>query len=249
MAVTAEQVLDIMRGWLGMSRNAQTHRPIIDLYNSYRPLARGYAVTYWDDYCDATVSAVFIKLGAVDMIGGTECGVHEHIQKFKAKGIWRGRVRPSIGWIITYDWDGDGVADHIGFVEAINGDTLTCIEGNTSGGIVGRRTINWNSGYVYGYAAPNYATQSQPSETTKGETKYMFEFKLIQFGDTGKDVKVMQAALKGRGYIDKQTGKAIAVDGVWGESTQRAFKYFQEKNNLSVKKKCNKERWRKLLWR
>ena len=50
---------------------------IIDLYNSHKPLARGYAVGYNDSYCDTTVSAAFIKAGAVDLIGGTECGVEE----------------------------------------------------------------------------------------------------------------------------------------------------------------------------
>lgn len=64
-----------MEGWIGKSRSAGTHHDIIDLYNSYTPRARGYAVTYSDDYCDTTVSAAFIKLNAVNLIGGTECGV------------------------------------------------------------------------------------------------------------------------------------------------------------------------------
>lgn len=239
---TATQALDVIRGWIGMSRSSQTHRPIIDLYNSYRPLARGYAVTYWDDYCDATVSAVFIKLNAVSAIGGTECGVHEHIQIFKNKGIWKGRVKPSSGWIITYDWDGDGIADHIGFVESISGDTLTCIEGNTSGGVVGRRIIAWNDGSVYGYASPAYTQE-------KKETTYMFEFEKIKKGGSGKSVKLFQALLRGRGYIDRQTKESIKVDGKWGDSTQRAFEYFQEKNSLAIKTYCDKTRWKKLMWR
>ena len=164
MAVRASDALDIMRSWLGMSRNAQTHRPIIDLYNSYRPLARGYAVKYWDDYCDTAVSAVFIKLGAVDLIGGTECGVHEHVQIFKRKGIWKGRVKPAAGWLITYDWDGDGIADHIGFVEDASSSNIICIEANINGGIVARRTIWWNDACVYGYAAPAYEEKEEIEE-------------------------------------------------------------------------------------
>jgi len=58
-----------------MSRSAGTHKPIIDIYNSYTPRARGYKVTYSDAYCDTTISAAFIKLNAVNLIGGTECGV------------------------------------------------------------------------------------------------------------------------------------------------------------------------------
>ena len=239
--VTAEKVLDVMRSWLGLSRNAQTHRPIIDIYNSYKPLARGYAVTYWDDYCDATVSAAFIMLNAVSAIGGTECGVQEHIAIFKRAGIWKGKVKPSVGWIITYDWDGDGVADHIGMVEETNGNYLRCIEGNTAGGIVGWRTIAWNDNAVLGYAAPKYDTARKDV--------YMFEFEKIKYGDSGKTVKTFQALLKGRGYIDRKTGKAIKVDGTWGDSTQRAFEYFQEKYKITIKSVCDQARWRRLLWR
>ena len=212
VGVTAADVLNVMRSWLGMSRDAQTHRPIIDIYNSYRPLARGYAVTYWDDYCDATVSAVFIKLGAVSMIGGTECGVHEHIQIFKNKGIWKGRVKPSAGWIITFDWDGDGVADHIGFVESVSGNTITCIEGNTNGGVVGRRTIAWNDGSVYGYAAPAYGVEC-----------------LVK-GDSGEKVKDMQTKLIKVGYSCGKKG----ADGLFGDDTEKALKKFQADYKLTV---------------
>ena len=241
---TAEQALNVMRGWIGLSRNAQTHRPIIDLYNSYKPLARGYAVTYWDDYCDTSVSAVFIKLGAVDLIGGTECGVHEHIQIFKNKGIWKGKVKPASGWIITFDWDRDGIADHIGLVESISGEIVTTVEANMNGGIVGRRTIAWNDNSVYGYATPNYEEERKDV--------YMFEFERIKQGDSGKTVKALQALLRGRGFIDKEKegdNKSIDVDGIWGPSTQRAFEYFQEKCKIKVKNVCDKARWRRLLYR
>lgn len=86
--VTAEDILNVMRSWLGLSKAKGTHKPIIDLYNSYTPRARGYKVTYSDQYCDTTVSAAFIKLNAVSLIGGTECGVEKHVKIFKNVGIW-----------------------------------------------------------------------------------------------------------------------------------------------------------------
>lgn len=83
----------------------------------------------------------------------------------------------------------------------------------------------------------------------KEKDKYMFEFERIQFGDTGKTVKTLQAAVRGRGYIDRETGKPIDVDGKWGAGTQRAWVYFQEKNRLAVRDYCDEVRWKKLLWR
>lgn len=86
--VTAQDVLKIMSSWVGMSKANMTHKPIIDTYNSYSPKARNYTVTYQDEYCDITISAAFIKLNAVNLIGGTECGVEKHVQIFKNFGIW-----------------------------------------------------------------------------------------------------------------------------------------------------------------
>src|SRR5699024_7764388 len=77
VGVTAQDVLDVMRSWLGYSESNGRYRQIIDLYNSHKPLARGYKVQYGDAWCDTCVSAAAIKAGAVDLIG-TECGCEEH---------------------------------------------------------------------------------------------------------------------------------------------------------------------------
>lgn len=178
---SAEDILNVMRSWIGKSLPAGTHKDIIDLYNSHKPLAMGYAVTYSDDYCDTTISAAFIKCNAVDLIGGTQCGVERHINIFKNKGIWQedGSVKPQPGWIITYNWDdgtqpNDGWADHIGIVQSVNGNIITTIEGNINGGVVGRSTLQVANGFIRGYAIPKYAeagsSNSKPSTPTTSPT-------------------------------------------------------------------------------
>ena len=87
VGITAQDAISVMQGWLGRNEAAGTHKAIIDLYNSHKPLARGYKVKYTDQWCDTCVSAVFVKLGATDLIGGTECGVEEHVKLFKKAGI------------------------------------------------------------------------------------------------------------------------------------------------------------------
>lgn len=180
--VTAQDAIGVMSSWVGKSRSAGTHHDIIDLYNSHKPLARGYAVTYSDAYCDTTISAVFIKLNAVDLIGGTECGVEAHVALFKKAGIWEedGTVIPQPGWLIVYNWDdgsqpNDGYSDHIGMVEKVSGNTITCIEGNMSGGIVGRRNIPIGYGYIRGYAKPKYASSSSSTNTNTSTKKTVDE--------------------------------------------------------------------------
>lgn len=177
--VTAEDVLKIMRGWIGLSRAKGTHKPIIDTYNAYKPLARNYKVTYTDEYCATTVSAAFIKANAVSLIGGTECSVERFIEDvFKKKGIWNedGTITPKIGDIICYNWDdttqpNDGWADHIGVVETVNtsAKTFVVIEGNMNG-VVGRRTVKFGYGQIRGFARPKYATASKTTTTTTTTT-------------------------------------------------------------------------------
>lgn len=57
MGRTAQDLLNVARGWLGCSESNGTHRQIIDLYNATKPLPRGYAVKYSDEWCDTFVSA------------------------------------------------------------------------------------------------------------------------------------------------------------------------------------------------
>lgn len=209
VGVTAQDVIKVMQGWIGKSRSAGTHHDIIDLYNSFTPRARGYKVTYSDAYCDTTVSAAFIKLGATALIGGTECGVEAHVQLFKAAGIWEedGKVTPKPGWIIVYNWDdstqpNDGYSDHIGIVEKVSGGQIIAIEGNMNGGVVGRRTIPVGWGYIRGYAKPKYAESSSGSGSTpaatptKSVTEVAKEVINGQWGN-GDDRK---ARLKAAGY-------------------------------------------------
>lgn len=164
MSTTAFDVINVMRGWLG----SESHRSIIDIYNAHRPLAQGYRMSYQDAWCDATVSAAFITLDAVDLIGGTECGVERHIQLFKKAGIWEedGTVVPEPGWIITFNWDSkkqpnDGFADHIGIVESVVGNTVNTIEGN-SNGRVARCSYALVYGNIRGYAKPKYDAAVMP---------------------------------------------------------------------------------------
>lgn len=170
MGKTAQDVLNVMRSWTGYSEANGKHKEIIDLYNSVKPLPRGYAVQYNDEWCDTTVSAAAIKAGCSELIG-RECGVERHVDIFKSMGIWieDGRITPQPGDIIVYNWDdatqpNDGYSDHIGYVEAVSGGTITAIEGN-KGEAVGRRTIPVGWGYIRGFARPKYA--SSGSSTIK----------------------------------------------------------------------------------
>lgn len=170
-----EKIVNIAVGWLGCKESDGTHRKIIDVYNSHKPLAVGYAVKYTDAWCSTFASAVAIKAGLTDIIP-TECGCERHTLLFKKIGAWveNDAYIPKAGDYIFYDWGDNGVgdttgdADHIGIVVSVSGDTIKVIEGNISNA-VGYRNIKVNAKYIRGYGVPNYA--SKATEAEKEEVK------------------------------------------------------------------------------
>lgn len=177
MGVTAQDAIAVFRGWLGRNERDNTHRAIIDIYNSHKPLARGYKVQYTDQWCDTAVSAVFIALNAVDIIGGTECGVEEHVKLFKKAGIWLedGKITPKPGDLIVFNWDdstqpNNGYSDHIGMVEKVSGGNIVTIEGNYKDSVA-QRTLAVGNGYIRGFARPKYAEGSAEKPEQKPEEK------------------------------------------------------------------------------
>lgn len=167
-----EQMVKIFKGWMGKAEKDGSHKAIIDLYNSHKPLARGYKVKYTDAWCATCASAVAIKAGLTDIIP-TECSCQKFIELAKNKGIWveNDAYKPQIADFILYDWEDNGVgdnkghSDHIGMVIAVSGDTLTVAEGNINDK-VGTRKIKVNAKYIRGYVTPKYA-----SKATKDESK------------------------------------------------------------------------------
>ena len=156
------RVLDIARKYMGVETGTREHKKIVDVYNSVDPKPVGYTATYDDDWCDIFVTTVYQQAGLSNLIG-RECGVQRHIGIMEKKGIWKGRTQPKVGDIVTFDWDGGGWADHIGIVESVNNGVITTIEGNsalyagsTAKTKVNRKTYNWNSSYIKGYARPAY---------------------------------------------------------------------------------------------
>lgn len=258
MGVTAQDILNVMRSWLGYSEANGKYKQIIDLYNSHKPLARGYAVQYDDEWCDATVSAAGIKAGAVDLIG-TECGVEEHVKIFQKKGIWieDGTITPQPGDIIVYNWDtnkqpNNGYSDHIGYVESVSGKTITAIEGNKGQGVVARRTIPLGYGNIRGYARPKYTKASSGNSgntgAPAGKSGYTCTPDIVQMGSTGLSVLLLQEILIARGFKGKD-GKALSLDRSAGGNTIYALKQYQKsrKGVLEVDGVCGTATWKDLI--
>ena len=85
---------------------------------------------------------------------------YEGVPFFKEKGLWkdRGYIAKS-GDIIFFDWEQDGLADHVGIVQKTENDIVYTIEGNSSGDTCRQKEYNINSNVIYGYGTPLYLTE------------------------------------------------------------------------------------------
>ena len=161
--------------WLGYSEADGRYKKIVDIYNAIRPIPVGYTLQYSDEWCAATVSAVGQALGMTDVIL-PECSCPRMIALYDARGQWieDDAYVPQIGDIIMYDWqdtgagDNRGNPDHVGMVAAVNGTTLTIIEGN-NGNAVACRTLQVNGRYIRGYCLPDYASKATSNPSAAGD--------------------------------------------------------------------------------
>ena len=77
-------------------------------------------------------------------------------QWFGARGQLQSRNhRANPGDLIFFDWNGNGVWDHVGIVVTVIGNTVHVIEGNAADA-VRWRSYNINSSVISGYATPAY---------------------------------------------------------------------------------------------
>lgn len=179
-----QSVVNIMRSWLGWSEANGRFRAIIDLYNTQKPLPRGYKLQYDDEWCAATVTAAGIQAGLEDIIFG-ECSCSRMVELYRTAGRWMedDAYTPQIGDIVMYRWDDDANyattdntsnPNHVGMVAEVNGRVLTIIEGN-KGRKVATRSLFVNGRYIRGYCLPDYKSKTEEDDDMSYEqfSQYM----------------------------------------------------------------------------
>ena len=166
-AARRDTVVNTAVSWLGCRESDNSHIPIVDIYNSHEPLARGYAVQYDDEWCSTYASAIAIQCGLTDIIP-TECGCERQIWLFMDINAWEESddYIPLPGDYIFYSkengnrGDNIGWAEHIGIVVGVWKDWIKVIEGNKDDA-VSYRYIRVGDWIIRGYGVPDYAGVSE----------------------------------------------------------------------------------------
>ena len=238
-----ERVVATAKAWIGYNEADGSHRKIVDVYNSHRPLARGYALKYTDAWCAGFVSAVAIKLGLADIMP-TEVGVGNMIELYRKLGRWQesDSYVPKLGDVIMYAWGDNGVGDctsgasHVGIVVSCDGKTITVIEGNKANA-VGYREIAVNGRYIRGFGLPDYASKAtenepvSPAPATNKEETIKMELRMLKRGMSGNDVRAAMLLMKDKGYYPYTIP---ASDKLFGPKMEAGVRKMQAEHNLGV---------------
>ena len=123
----------------------------------------GYPYWSWWGYNDRVEWCAIFVSWVADQCGYLETGVlpkmegvRPYVDWFIQRGQWQGRdYEPSPGDIIFFDWEGDGLADHVGIVEKVENGLIYTVEGN-SGDVCAERHYTMGTVPVYGFGLPNY---------------------------------------------------------------------------------------------
>ena len=254
------RVCDAARAWLGCREDDGSHRPIIDCYNTIRPLPRGYRMTYSDPWCAAFVSAVGVKAGLGEILY-PECACDPMIALYAQAGRFeeRDEAVPRPGDVIFYDWEDPGVgdnrgsSDHVGLVLDVSGNRITVIEGNKSDAVA-LRDMHIDGRYIRGYGKPDYlsladaAERAETVEETVEESETeeracTLSLPYLRRGDTGEAVRAAQLLLIGRGFRCGPWG----ADGDFGAATYGALYQFQRAKGITIDGVIGPESWGRLL--
>lgn len=150
---TAQGLIDIAFSYLGTTEDDPRFFELIDYYNEHTD---GYDMQYWDEWCACFASVCSIKSGNEEATGtSVNCNSFRNI--WREKGIYREPWEiPEPGWLIDYDWERDGIPDHIGIVVDCDGETIHVIEGNAAGEVCKERWVPVGDSSISCFGAPKY---------------------------------------------------------------------------------------------
>lgn len=142
---TAKQIMDKAISYLGVKESPANSNNVVFNTHYYGRAVSGASYPW----CCAFVWDIFRMCGANSLFyDGQKTAYCPTVRNWGAsKGLTVDKNKGQYGDIVIFDWNKDGIGDHIGFIEKNNGNgTYTTIEGNTAvgndsnGGEVMRRT-------------------------------------------------------------------------------------------------------------
>lgn len=234
MAKTVDSVITKAKSFLGTKESPVNSNNVIFNTDYYGKKVSGsdypWCCTFvWDVFRMCNASELFY-----DGKKTARCQTVYEWGKEKKLTVSKGNGKK--GDLIIFDWNGNGVAQHIGFILSKNPDnTYNTIEGNTAvgsdsnGGEVMQRKRAQSS--ILAIVRPKYKSSSSDQSDVVTDIKkanpYSVPVKNVKKGQTGNAVRWVQWELN-------EFGAKLTVDGDFGPKTLAAVKLFQKSKKLVV---------------
>ena len=134
--------------------NFQSAEPLSAEVLAHTPTIQRYASEYGIPEYVAVIQAIMMQESGgrgTDPMQSSECPYNTEypMWEFSIMQTVSGSI-PTAGSIIFFDWDHDGVSDHVGIVESCDGTTVYTVEGN-SGDAVKENSYTVHSASIMGY--------------------------------------------------------------------------------------------------
>lgn len=196
-------------------------------------------------WCDAFVTTIFAEADNKSLFcGGSKQTYCPTTIKWCYKNL--ACIPPYIALpsdIIFFDWEPNGVPNHIGFVrERKDCDSIYTIEGNTSGGIVANRTRNTK--YVCGIFRPHFPASYKIGTLEVDGLMGYCTIAMLQ-----RALKVEVDGILGKGTLKAlQKWAGVKQDAIWRKGTSKAIQkklgvtadgYFGKNSVKALQKWCN----------
>lgn len=242
----SKENLDSKTGNAGRGNWTKYARDLDAISGFYNGKKNGYA------WCAVFVDWCFVQAYGVDKAREMTChttlgaGCDYAARGYKAASRWH--VTPRVGDEVFFR-SGSASYAHTGLVVSVDRDTITTVEGNTSGasgvisngGGVCKKTYKVGSSYIVGYGRPDYSLVDDTVEDT--EEVCDVEVKVLRKGNKGSAVKALQLLLYGNYYSCGVAG----ADGDFGSGTLAAVKAYQKDKGLSADGVVGAKTWASLL--
>lgn len=169
---TAKQIIDKALSFVGTYDGGNNN--VVFNTHFYGASVSGSAYPW----CCAFVWDIFRMCGASQLFnGGQKTAYCPTVLNWgRNSGLTVDKSQGKYGDIVLFDWDGDGIADHIGLIIAKNADgSYTTVEGNTAnsnysnGGYVLKMTRYCNS--ILAIIRPKYESKENGEDTAKTTEK------------------------------------------------------------------------------
>lgn len=143
-----------------LGANKAEKQRLFDYYNNncfpQVDAKRKYRMKPGDNWCAMFTTVIAHRCGLDSTKFPYEVSVFFQVQKARQMGTFftdLSKVEPHD--LIIYDWDSNGVLDHVGIVVSSGSEYIRVIEGNKSD-TVGYRTVNLHSAAVVGFIKTGY---------------------------------------------------------------------------------------------